>query len=143
MRPAHIHCNHVAESVPIGFRGTKSNARLGTEGGRVCSECLGASLEAEPTSYIDRQDFLRLGGIGLAGAVLLGGASGQVLAQTRTSLKSEFAVAAAKYEVPKELLMALGYVNTLWEMPPPSASDYVPGDLHGRGTYGIMQLVQT
>jgi hypothetical protein len=39
--------------------------------------------------------------------------------------------------------MAMGYVNTLWEMPPPEASDYVPGDLHGRGTYGIMQLVQT
>src|SRR5215204_5630457 len=27
-------------------------------------------------------------------------------------------------------------------MPPPEASDYVPGDLHGRGAYGIMQLVQ-
>jgi hypothetical protein len=39
--------------------------------------------------------------------------------------------------------VAIGYVNTLWEMPPPQASDYVPGDLHGRGTYGIMQLVQT
>jgi hypothetical protein len=38
--------------------------------------------------------------------------------------------------------MAMGYVNTLWEMPPPDASDYVPGDIHGRGTYGIMQLVQ-
>ena len=109
----------------------------------MCSECFGASLEAEPTSYIDRQDFLRLGGIGLAGAVLLGSASGQVLAQTRTALKSEFEAAAAKYMVPKVLLMAMGYVNTLWEMPPPGASDYVPGDLHGRGTYGIMQLVQT
>jgi hypothetical protein len=38
--------------------------------------------------------------------------------------------------------MAMGYVNTLWEMPPPEASDYVPGVLHGRGTYGVMQLVQ-
>jgi len=36
----------------------------------------------------------------------------------------------------------MGYVNTLWEMPPPSASAFEPGDLHGRGTYGIMQLVQ-
>ena len=36
----------------------------------------------------------------------------------------------------------MGYVNTLWEMPPPSASDYEPGDLSGRGAYGIMQLVQ-
>jgi len=90
-----------------------------------------------------RRDFLRLSGTGLAGAVLLGSASGRVLARTMTSLKSEFQSAAAKYKVPKRLLMAMGYVNTLWEMPPPEASDYVPGDLHGRGTYGIMQLVQT
>jgi len=90
-----------------------------------------------------RRDFLRLSGTGLAGAILLGSASGRVLAQTRTPLKSEFQSASAKYKVPKELLMAMGYVNTLWEMPPPQASDYVPGDLHGRGTYGIMQLVQT
>jgi len=89
-----------------------------------------------------RRDFLRLSGTGLAGAVLLGSTSGQVLAQTRTSLKSEFQSAAAKHKVPKELLMAMGYVNTLWEMPPPGASDYVPGDIHGRGAYGIMQLVQ-
>jgi hypothetical protein len=27
----------------------------------------------------------------------------------------------------------MGYVNTLWEMPPPEASDYVEGHLHGRG----------
>jgi hypothetical protein len=27
-------------------------------------------------------------------------------------------------------------------MPPPEASDYEPGDLHGRGAYGIMQLLQ-
>ena len=44
--------------------------------------------------------------------------------------------------MPAELLLAMGYVNTLWEMPPPSASDYEPGDLSGRGAYGIMQLVQ-
>ncbi len=92
---------------------------------------------------MDRRDFLRLSATGLAGAVLLGSASGRVLAQTRTSLESDFEFAAAKYGVPKELLMAMGYVNTLWEMPPPEASDYVPGDLHGRGAYGIMQLVQT
>jgi hypothetical protein len=85
---------------------------------------------------------LRLGGTGLAGALLLGSARARVLAQTRTSLRSEFETAAAKYKVPKELLMAMGYVNTLWEMPPPGASDYVPGDIHGRGTYGIMQLLQ-
>ena len=103
--------------------------------------------EVEPPSSIGssmhRRDFLRLGGAGMAGAILLGSASGRVLAQARTPLKSEFQSVSAKYRVPKELLMALGYVNTLWEMPPPEASDYVSGDLHGRGTYGIMQLVQT
>ena len=109
----------------------------------MCSECFGTSTDVEPTSSIDRRDFLRLSATGLAGAVLLGGASGQVLAQTRTSLNSEFEFAATRYGVPKELLLAIGYVNTLWEMPPPGASDYVPGDLHGRGAYGIMQLVQT
>jgi hypothetical protein len=109
----------------------------------MCSECFGTSPEAKRTSSMDRRDFLRLSGTGLAGAVLLGSASGQVLAQTRTSLKSEFESAAAEYKVPNELLMAMGYVNTLWEMPPPEASDYVPGDIHGRGAYGIMQLVQT
>jgi hypothetical protein len=36
----------------------------------------------------------------------------------------------------------MAYVNTLWEMPPPTASPYEEGDLHGRGAYGIMQLVQ-
>jgi hypothetical protein len=107
------------------------------------TECFGTPSEVKPTSSMDRRDFLRLSGTGLAGAVLLGSASGRVLAQTRTSLNSEFESAAAEYEVPKELLMAMGYVNTLWEMPPPEASDYVPGDIHGRGTYGIMQLVQT
>jgi hypothetical protein len=92
---------------------------------------------------MDRKNFLRLSGTGLAGAVLLGGTCGQVLAQTGTSLKSEFASTAAEYKVPKELLMAMGHVNTLWEMPPPEASDYEPGDIHGRGAYGLMQLVQT
>jgi hypothetical protein len=103
--------------------------------------------EVEPPSSIGssmhRRDFLRLGGAGMAGAILLGSASGRVLAQARTPLKSEFQSVSAKYRVPEELLMALGYVNTLWEMPPPEASDYVSGDLHGRGTYGIMQLLQT
>jgi hypothetical protein len=113
----------------------------------VCSECSGtAPDEVKPTSRINssmhRRDSLRLSGTGLAGAVLLGSASARVLAQTKTSLKSEFQSTAAKYEVPKELLMAMGYVNTRWEMPPPEASDYAPGDIHGRGAYGIMQLVQ-
>jgi hypothetical protein len=83
-----------------------------------------------------------LGGVGLAGAVLLEITGSRLLAQTRSSLKAEFESAAEEYEVPVELLLAMGYVNTLWEMPPPDATDYEPGDLHGRGTYGIMQLAQ-
>jgi hypothetical protein len=78
----------------------------------------------------------------LAGAVLLGTAGSGVLARTGRSLKAEFEFAARKARVPVELLLAMGYVNTLWEMPPPDASDYEPGDLHGRGAYGIMQLLQ-
>ena len=85
--------------------------------------------EAASTGAMNRRDFLRLGGAGLAGTVLLGPGGGTVLAQPGSSLKAELAAAAAKYKVPKELLMAMGYVNTLWEMPPPEASDYVEGHL--------------
>jgi hypothetical protein len=88
---------------------------------------------------MDRRDFLRLGGAGLAGAVLLGTARTSP-AQTAPSLRKEFESAAQTYQVPVELLLAMGYVNTLWEMPPPS--DYEYGDIESRGTYGIMQLEQ-
>jgi hypothetical protein len=94
---------------------------------------------------MNRRGFLRLGGAGLAGTVLLGTASGGggvALALTAPSLDAEFGAAAKEYGVPKKLLLAVGYVNTLWEMPPPDASPYDPEDLHGRGAYGIMQLVQ-
>src|SRR5919112_1668969 len=91
---------------------------------------------------MNRRDFLRLGGAGLAGATLLGTAGGRVLAQTESSLEAEFETAARKYQVPVELLLAMGYYNTLWEMPPPSASAYRKGATEGRGDYGIMQLTQ-
>ena len=90
---------------------------------------------------MNRRDFLRLGGAGIAGATLLGTA-GRVLAQTESSLKAQFEAAATKYKVPLELLLAMGYYNTLWEMPPPFASAYRKGDPKGRGDYGIMQLTQ-
>ena len=95
---------------------------------------------AGPSPKMDRRNFLRLGGAGIAGAVLLGTAGGKVLAQSGSSLSDEFRSAAAEYGVPRELLVAMGYTNTLWEMPPPTASNYEPGDLHGRGAYGLMQL---
>ena len=91
---------------------------------------------------MDRRDFLRLGGAGLAGAVLLGMAGGKVLARTAYSLKEQFETTARRYKVPVELLLAMGYYNALWEMPPPSASAYRKGDPEGRGDYGIMQLTQ-
>jgi hypothetical protein len=90
---------------------------------------------------MSRGDFIKLGGVGLAGAVLLGTA-GRTFAQSGPSLASEFESAAREYEVPEELLLAMAYTNTLWEMPPPTASPYAEGELHGMGTYGIMQLVQ-
>ncbi len=108
----------------------------------MCSECRRAPSRLVSAGAMNRRDFLRLGSAGLAGAVLIGTPGGKVLAQTGTSLDAEFEMAAAQYDVPKELLMAMGYVNTLWEMPPPDASDYEEGDLHGRGAYGIMQLLQ-
>jgi hypothetical protein len=106
-----------------------------------------AHLEGEMDSKyrfaaIDRRDFLRLGGAGLAGAALLGTAGGRVLAQTGSSLKEQVDCAAREYKVPVELLLAIGYYNTLWEMPPPSTSAYREGDTEGRGDYGIMQLTQ-
>jgi hypothetical protein len=96
-----------------------------------------------PPRTMNRRDFLRLSGVGIAGVALLG-ATGDILAQPSpaASLVAEFEEAAEKYDVPVELLLAMGYVNTRLEMPPPEASAYEPGDPHGRGAYGIMQLVQ-
>ncbi len=103
----------------------------------MCEGC-----RAGPSPKMDRRNFLRLGGVGLAGAILLGTAGGKVLAQSGSSLDEEFRFAATEYDVPRELLLAVGHTNTLWEMPPPAATDFEPGDLHGHGTYGIMQLYQ-
>ena len=95
---------------------------------------------------MNRRRFLQLSGAGIAGASLLGVVGpGGVLAQEPSpvrSLAAEFDGASAEYGVPKELLLAMGYVNTRWEMPPPGASDYEPGDIHGWGGYGIMHLVK-
>lgn len=60
----------------------------------------------------------------------------------QTSLSGEFGAAADEYKVPEELLLAMGYVNTRWEMPPPTASDYQQTELEGRGDYGVMALAQ-
>lgn len=95
---------------------------------------------------INRRDFLRLSGVGISGAALLGIAGlleGSAQEDSPASgLVAEFEEAAEAYDVPVELLLAIGYVNTRWEMPPPEASAYEPGSTHGRGAYGIMQLVR-
>ena len=93
---------------------------------------------------MNRRDFLRLSSVGLAGTVLLAtaGVSNVPAQQPASSLEAEFEEAARAYGVPKELLLAMGYVNTRWEMPPPESNEYEPGDLHGWGSYGIMALVQ-
>jgi N-acetyl-anhydromuramyl-L-alanine amidase AmpD len=58
------------------------------------------------------------------------------------SLDREFAEASKKHGVPKDLLKAMGYVNTRWEMPPPDASAYEEGEVDARGAYGVMALLQ-
>ena len=107
-----------------------------------------ARPEAKPRT-IDRSAFLKLSWTGLAGVALFGSlGSAEVLAQTppepptKASLVAEFRRAAEEHGIPVELLMALGWANTRWEMPPPEANDYERGDLHGWGSYGIMALVQ-
>lgn len=89
---------------------------------------------------ISRRRFLRIGGGALTGVVLLG-AAGRALAQTN-SLQAEFDSAAGEYGVPETLLLAMGYSNTLWEMPSPENSAYKRGDLESRGAYGVMHLEQ-
>lgn len=95
------------------------------------------------SSRMSRQDFIRLSGAGVAVATLTAiGGSGNALSQTNPPIKEGFSKAAEKYGVPVELLLALGYVNTRWEMPSREAGNYDPGDLHGIGGYGVMHLRQ-
>jgi hypothetical protein len=93
---------------------------------------------------MNRRDFLKLSGVGMAAALLGLTCPGQLLAQTPSysALMSEFEEAADAYDVPVSLLLAMGYVNTRWEMPPPEATAHEPGSPHGQGAYGIMQLVR-
>ncbi len=95
------------------------------------------------SGIMDRRRFLKLSGAGLACTALLINVSAiDGLAQPSSSLEAEFEEAAGEYRVPVELLLAMGYVNTRWEMPPPPANEYKSGDLHGWGSYGIMALVR-
>ncbi len=99
----------------------------------------------ESSWAMSRRYFLRLSGVGAVAAVLGVVGSEKLFAQVDpaySSLVEEFEEAADEYDVPVSLLLAMGYVNTRWEMPSPEASAYEPGDAQGRGAYGIMQLVR-
>ena len=116
----------------------------------MCSERIDLLPESPPRavpSALDRRDFLKVNGAGLLGVALLGSVgAGEVLAQRvpspGSSLVVEFEEVAEEYGVPMELLMAMDYVSTRWEMPQPEANAYERGDPHGWGSYGIMALVQ-
>lgn len=102
---------------------------------------------AEADGGMERREFLKLGGAGLAGVTLIGGGfagAERAFAQEAPSgsLRGEFESAAEEYGVPVEVLIAMGYVNTRWEMPDPGATAYGKGEAEGKGTYGIMALVR-
>jgi hypothetical protein len=116
----------------------------------MCSGPHDRSSEASPraiTRTFDRREFLKLAACGLLGSTLLGSVgAAKVFAQDWPTpwalLTAEFEEAAQAYGVPMQLLMAMGYVNTRWEMPSPEANAYRRGDPHAWGSYGIMALVQ-
>lgn len=95
---------------------------------------------------LGRREFLKLSGAGIAATLFAAGAwparaSAQEI-RGGSALAGEFREAAREYRVPVGILVAMGYVNTHLEMPPPGASAYERGDLHGWGGYGIMHLVE-
>ncbi len=95
---------------------------------------------------MSRGRFLKLGAAGIAGASavsLMGAGAAMARPEPDSGLMAEFRAAAEEYDVPVEVLLAIGYVNTRWEMPPPEASEYEKGSPHGWGGYGIMALVKT
>lgn len=95
---------------------------------------------------IGRRQFLKISATGVFGALSIGTLGSTAFAQSSeepdSALKQEFEDAAEEFGVPVGVLIAMGYVNTRWEMPPPDASEYEDGDLHGWGGYGIMALVR-
>jgi len=74
--------------------------------------------------------------------VICAAGSGASVDVRQTSLADEFGRVSREYGVPRDLLLAVGYVNTRWEMLPPSASDYESGDPEGQGNYGVMALTK-
>lgn len=96
---------------------------------------------------IARRHFLKISATGIFGALTFGALSNSnAFAQSSggpsSALQQEFEEAAEEFGVPVGVLIAMGYVNTRWEMPPADTSEYEEGELHGWGGYGIMALVK-
>lgn len=94
---------------------------------------------------MSRGHVLKLSAAGIAGVSvvsLMGAGTSVAQSEAKPGLMAEFEAAAEEYGLPVEVLLAIGYVNTRWEMPPPQASEYERGSLHGWGGYGIMALVR-
>ncbi len=114
-------------------------------------EASGQAASKFSSHLMGRREFLKLASAG-AGVAALFGISGATSAKAQESsgvasggsgtLGTEFEGAAKEYGLPVGILLAMGYVNTRWEMPDPESNQYEKGDLHGWGSYGIMGLVQ-
>ncbi|QNN53256.1 hypothetical protein [Nocardioides mesophilus] len=99
------------------------------------------------TDELTRRGILRTGMAGMAGiaaalTVLSAGAATARPRDTAPGVLADVRAAARDFGVPPELLLALGYANTRWEMPPPGAGDYRFGDPEARGSHGVMALVR-
>lgn len=110
-------------------------------------ETLSGQLGPSASAGIPRRQFLKLGGAELTGAVVVGGGltgAGRALAQGENAgpLRREFEAAAKEYGVPVAVLLAMGHVNTRWEMPAPEVNAYRKGEPEGKGAYGVMALVR-
>jgi hypothetical protein len=96
---------------------------------------------------LERRHFLKISATGIFSALTFGAlgpstAFAQGSKEPDSELKREFEDAAEEFGVPVGVLIAMGYVNTRWEMPPPDASDYEEGETGRWGGYGIMALVR-
>ncbi len=105
------------------------------------------STASSITPVPSRRGFLRSAVAGLTGVTtwesLLPAAALAGEEDPATSpLREQFDAAAKEFGVPVDVLLAMGYVNTRLEMPPPEACDYRKGDPEGRGAYGVMALVR-
>jgi hypothetical protein len=94
---------------------------------------------------ISRRDLLRLGAAGMVGTAVVAStrpANADSPTARTANLLPQVQHAAGRHGVPVALLLAMGYLNTRLETPPPGASAYRPGDPEGRGVYGMMALVR-